>query len=52
MVIGFDWPVKLGVLNSVYRQIIYVNGYSSLTLINRIFYYERITEYPVIGSQP
>jgi len=27
-------PVKLGVLNSVYRQIIYVNGYSSLTFIN------------------
>ena len=26
------WPVKLGVLNSVCRQIIYVQGYSSLTV--------------------
>src|SRR6218665_2575272 len=39
------WPVKPGVLNSVCRQIIYVNGYSSLTFINRIFYYEQISEY-------
>jgi len=38
--------VKLGVLN-----IIFVNDYSSLTFINQIFQYGRITGYPVIRSQ-